>query len=132
MSGWPLPSPALLGEAVAARALGNEEATLQMAFESRLELREGALPPLTSAKARILQTIGVLLSGAPLGTLVASPLAKGSGWEDAGSGPVCPVPAKGPLLVPFAGLVPFPSQPCPRAPIAICSALRGDFLSAIL
>ena len=131
-SGWLLPAPALLEDAVAPQTLGNEEASLQMAVESQPEPKPGVLPRLTSAKARILQTIGVLLLGAPLGTRVAFPLAMRSGWEDAGLGPKRPVPAKGPLLAPFARLVPSPSQSCPRAPITICSALRGDILSAIL
>lgn len=108
-SGWSLPAPALLEDAVVPQALGNEEPTLQTAFDSRPEPKDGVLPCLTSAKARIL----ALLLGAPRGTLVASPLAMGTGWEDAGPGPKRPVPAKGPLLVPFAELVPFPSAPCP-------------------
>lgn len=48
-------------EAVAPQALGNEEATLQMAFGSRLELRDGAPPPLMPAKAGILQAVRALL-----------------------------------------------------------------------
>lgn len=69
--------PGTAGEGCGTQALGSEEATLQMAFESWPELRNGMFPCLTSA--RILQGIGMLLLGTALGTVMAFPLAMGLG-----------------------------------------------------
>lgn len=93
------------------QALGNEEATLQMAFKSWPELRDGAVPRLTSDEARILQTW--TLQDAAFGGSPGDSGTMGLWGEDAGSGP-----RKGTFVsaICWAGPLPLPALPVSSHP----------------